>query len=457
MIGLYFFMQESGFTADLQTSIKIFVTSNLQGWFDSKDLFSHRRTTGLYYLYEDLAEAKAQNSHSLLLDSGDFFYGSVRSFYDLKKEENIFLYYFFQLPYDVITLGNRDLEEPMALEKILRKNTAISSNLENSFTKPYKIFYLNQKKIFITSLSYLEKSFQRVGWKKIHWEQALSKIKKVIKNEKPDLVIGVFHLSLFYNRSSYLPSVEQVLLQFPIWDFVIAGQSFQALPYRNQPVQRIAGIPVARAKGQGGSWLEIEVTFQQDKKSFDFQQHYPKQKKQNNFSNDFLQYLNEPTGWIYKKNKGNRKTCLQNTLHLALGENWTLHPRLELKPFFLKIGESLQRKHLFYWLEYFNKKQVALFASYDFPKLQQKKFQKEYFFESSYPIPTTSHFFQKYKKQYPVALSSYELKANSLVVKSLLQKKESIMHSEGYIHDLWFDYFQNNFTNTKCPMFSKVQ
>ena len=436
--------------------MKIFVTSNLQGWFDSKDLFPKQKTKGLYYLLTELEKAKKQNPQSLLLDSGDFFYGSVRSFYSLKKEKNIFLNYFFQLPYDILTLGNRDLEQPQELEKILKNKMVISSNLESNFTKPYEIFFVSGKKVFIASLSYLDNSFQRAGWKKLHWKKEFSKIKQIIKKETPDLVIGIFHLSLFYSRGYHLPSIEQVVLHSPIWDLIIAGQSFRALPDKSEPIERILGIPIARARGLGKSWLEINITFQEDQRFFDFKQHYPKVQKTNQHSSDFLQYLNDSTGWVYKKSsKKNKKICLQNSLHLALEENWSLLPRLELKSFFLKSGEFLRRKHLFYWVNYFNRKNIAFFAPHDFQKILQKEFQKDYFFESNVPFPITNNFFQKYQKKYPVALNNYELKEDSFVVKSLLQKPENIALPEQYIHNLWFDYFKNHSPSKKCFMFQK--
>jgi hypothetical protein len=455
IIVFYFALQTFLFGDNSKTNIQIFLTSNLQGWFDSKDLLPKKGASGLYYLYEDILEAKRASTHNLLLDSGDFFYGSARSFYALGAPENVFLKYFLKLPYDVITLGNRDLEKPEQLEQILQSRIAISSNLASAFTKPYEIFQVANKKIFIASLSYVEDSFQKEGWRKKNWEQAIIQIKKTIQKENPDLVIGIFHLSLFYSRNSYTPSVEQILLKFPIWDLIIAGQSFRSLPYRNDPTTRIAGVPIVRAAGEGKSWLEVQVNFQKGQKKFSFLQHYPKRKNSNNLSKDFLAYLNQSTNWVYKKRKARKKECLQNSLHLALQEKWTLHSKLRLSPFSLKTGEAIQRRHLFYWLPYFNQKAVAFFSAHDFQRIKQKDFQKEYFFVKSEEIPKTKNFFQKYQKKYPVALNNYELRKNSFVVNQLLQKPEEISYQTEYIHSMWFDYLKNNSPKKGCGMFQK--
>ena len=453
----YLFYQSCIFGKESQNSIKFLITSNLQGWFDAKDLYIKNKQAGLYYLWNDIANIKKQFPQSLLIDSGDFFYGSPRSFYALGKTENIFLQYFFQLPYDVLTLGNRDLEQISVLENILNRQVAISSNLLGDFTQPYIIFNRAGKKIFITSLSYLESYFKRDGWQKYHWKQSISKIKKKIQQEKPDLVIGIFHLSLFYSKNFYTPSVEQVILEFPIWDLVIAGQAFNALPYNNKFITRIAGTPIVRAAGRAQSWLEVDVSFKNEQKEFNFDQHYSQIKTKNNFSNDFLQYLQESTSWKYQERKTKIKLCLQNSLHLALQENFTLHPKLYLKSFFLKYGEQVQRRHLFYWLPYFNQKSTALFSAYDFKKIQQNYFNKDYFFDRRVAIPTENSFFQKYKKQYTVALNSYELRENYFIVKSLLLKSDQINHTDEYIHSLWFNHLKNNAPSIYCQMFRKEE
>ena len=454
LILIFFIANFFNYAAYGKGSIKIFITSNLQGWFDSRDLFPTKKAKGIYYLHDEILTKKKQYPTSFLLDSGDFFYGSVRSFYALEKKENIFLEYFFALPYDAISLGNRDLEQITYLEKFLARKKFIASNLENSFLKNYILDSRKGKKILITALSYLENDLQKEGWKKKQWQKAILEIQKVVKKENPDLVIGLFHLSLFYRKNSYTPSIEQVLLEFSFFDFIVAGQSFYPSPNRRGEVTYILGTPVVRAGAEGSSFLEVNIDFLAKKKNYSFYQHFLEEKKKNQLSENFISYLNESSGWVYKKKKGNRKKCLENSFHKALGENWTLHPKLFLKPFSLNLADSLRRKHLFYWFPYFNRKAIANFSTYDFQKVREKEFKKKYFFTYSLEAPK-DNFWGKYKKKYPVAINDYELREEGFIAKKLLQKAKDNSYSDEYIHILWFDYFKNYSPNSHCPMFEK--
>ena len=341
-VFLFFFFQEKTLAKNSSANIQLFITSNLQGWLDSKDFYPQRKESGLNYIFYDILEKKQKNPESLLLDSGDFLFGSPRSFYAMQRNNNAFLKYFSLLSYDVLTIGNRDLENEEGFKDFLNKESKlgkiiISSNFQSNFTQPYHLFFRKGKKILISSLTPVILS-KKENWSFLSWQTAIQKIEKIISQEKPDLVIGIFHLSLFFR--SLNPSVEEVVTSYPIWDLVIAGQSNSPLPARFQePLTRIEGIPVVRAVGRGRGWLELNIFFEDKnnkiKKIIPFF-HRARKKKKFIIQDGFKNYLEEKTYWQYKQGKGRRKNCLEKTLFQALGEDFSFLPKLRLKPFFLQ-------------------------------------------------------------------------------------------------------------------------
>ena len=67
--------------AETDFHLKLFITANFQGWWNSKDFYPQSKKKGLAFLIKDIQKKKQDNPKALLLDAGDFFYGSARSFY----------------------------------------------------------------------------------------------------------------------------------------------------------------------------------------------------------------------------------------------------------------------------------------------------------------------------------------------------------------------------------------
>ncbi len=445
--------------AEKNSHFKIFITSNLQGWLDSKDFYPQSKRRGIAFLIDDIRQKKQTYPLALLIDGGDFFYGSPRSFYAFENPTtlNLFIKNFLSLDYDSITLGNLDLQNLNLLEPLLqqKKLNLVSANIIHSNVEPYKIFYRENKKIFLAALSYPEIPLPEKSWKLLHWKKSLKKIKQAIKKENPDFVIGIFHLSKFFSPSKDIPSLEQVVEYYQNWDLLIASQSNKTSPTKiSLPLERLQGIPVVTPASKGAGWLELDISLK-DKKITTIP-HWAISKE---FStkDGFAQYLKASTGWKYIK-KENYKKCLEYSLAKAVQEkktNYSILPHLRFKFFSLSQGETIQRKDLFYSLPHFNKRVFISLSAYDFSRTSDDYFQKKYFLEAD-RTPNITRFFKKYKKNFLVATSSYELRENSYLRKHFLLELNHIEKKTNNIHSLWFDYLKTHSPNQNlCGMFEK--
>lgn len=441
--------------------IKLLVTTNLQGWFNSKTIYPRRSAFGLSYFTEKIAQKKKKFPTSILIDSGDFFYGSTRSFYAFKNNkylaENVFMQSFLALDYDFITLGNRDLENLEDLLIILKsKKLNLSAvNLISPVIEPYRIFYTQNKKILVVGIAFpATNSLENSSWKLQDLKKSLTKIKKITKQEKIDIKIGVFHLSLFYSDFN-IPSINQVIELFPDWDLVIAGNSL-----KHYPITYVGNVPIISVPSKGAGWSEIDLLLTDNKiEKITTKTHLTK----NSISKDVLDinfenYLNQNSGWKLK-NKNNIRKCLEFSLADAVkGENlnYSLLPKLKLKPLYLKKNETIKKKHLFYWLPHFNKRAVLLFSAYDFKKVTEGSFEKKYFFTARQAFSKNVGFFEKYTKKYQTLVSDYDARKNSFLTRNLLLKPVKTVVDDSYLQQLWFDYLANNPPSEKnCTSFVK--
>ena len=387
--------------AEKNYHLKLFVTSNLQGWLDSKDFYPQLKRRGIAFLIEDIRQKKQTYPKALVIDGGNFFYGSPRSFYTFEnyKTLNLFIKNFISLDYDSINLGNLDLQNLDLLESILqqKKLNLVSSNVIHPSVESYKIFYRGEKKIFLTALSYPEISLTEKSWKLLHWKKSLKRINQAIKKENPDFVIGIFHLRKFFSSSEDIPSLEQVVKYYQNWDLLIASQFNQTFPKKTYlPLERLQGIPVVTPVSKGSGWLELDISLK-DKKITAI----PHWAISKDFSakDGFVQYLKASTGWKYKK-KEDYKRCLEYSLAKAVQEektNYSILPHLRFKFFSLSQGDVIQRKDLFYISPHFNKRVFISLSAYDFSR---KSSDLKYFLETD-RTPNITEFFYPLMK-YPI-------------------------------------------------------
>ena len=316
--------------AETDFHLKLFITVNLQGWWNSKDFYPQSKKKGLAFLIKDIQKKKQDNPKAILLDAGDFFYGSARSFYSFQQlslEKNLFLKNFLNLNYDLVNLGNLDLRNLDILEQILvqKKLNLISANFKHSSTQNYKIFsyrifYRGNKKIFITALSYPEFSLSdysspQSSWRFLHWKKSLQQVQKNIKKEKPDFVIGIFHLSKFFSPSGNIPSLEHVVTYFPNWDLLVSSQGSRTNSKKNiSLLERIHDIPLAIPATKGAGWLELNISLK-DKKitAISHEAQYKKTIEKDGFS----KYLQHSTSWRYKGGT-DYKRCLEYSFAKAV-------------------------------------------------------------------------------------------------------------------------------------------
>ena len=285
-----------------------------------------------------------------------------------------------------------------------------------------------------------------------------------LEQEQPDLIIGIFHLSLFRSFNSNAPTIEQFITTSSInWDLIIASQTIKAYPTDNKtPLTKIKGTPIVSAAGRGRGWLELD--FLPDllgNYKIVVHQHSAKSIKKNSPKNiKFLNYLNQDTGWeLVQKNKSKIRICLEHTIAQAVLDDTTYYsllPKLRLESLFLRKGETIQRKHLFYWLPYFNRKTVMNFSAYDLQKMQQSYWKKNYFFYKIKNLPKETGFFAKYKKKYSAVITDFDSQPDSFLTNYFLQSEKNILAKVDYLHRLWFAYLSQNKPDARfCKIFSK--
>ncbi len=161
---------------------------------------------------QERAKAGAQ---VLLLDGGDNLQGQPIIYYYnfvADKEPSVFSQMMNELSYDVIGVGNHDIETGHPVyDKVNNELNAkfITANLVDEKTKapyfaPYKIVMRDGVKIAVLGLTTpgFRKNFPTILYSGIEIQDMLDTAKKwvpiIMEKEKPDLLVGLFHAGVDY-------------------------------------------------------------------------------------------------------------------------------------------------------------------------------------------------------------------------------------------------------------------
>ena len=162
------------------------------------------------------AERAKDGAKVLLLDGGDNLQGQPIIYYNnfvADKEPSVFSEMMNELSYDVIGVGNHDVETGHAVyDKVAKELNAgfVSANLVDEKTKvpyfkPYKIVMKDGVKIAVLGLTTpgFRKNFPTILYSGIEVQDMVEAARKWVaiiqEKEKPDLLIGLFHSGVDYS------------------------------------------------------------------------------------------------------------------------------------------------------------------------------------------------------------------------------------------------------------------
>jgi 2',3'-cyclic-nucleotide 2'-phosphodiesterase / 3'-nucleotidase len=194
------------------TFLKIIVTTDVHGHILPYDLLeSKSRPNSLAQVYSYVMNERVKkNQEIILLDNGDILQGDPLIYYynfidtaGTHPLANVMNY----MQYDAATIGNHDIEAGHAVYDKLTEQFNfpwLGANIIDETTglpyfKPYTIIERNGKRIVILGLCTpsIPQWLPRELWSGMHFEDmvvtARNWVRYIKRNEKPDLLIGLFH------------------------------------------------------------------------------------------------------------------------------------------------------------------------------------------------------------------------------------------------------------------------
>ena len=238
--------------------LKIIETSDVHGHFFPWDFMEGRPIDGSLarantYINK---ERKKYGKNLLLIDNGDIVQGQPCVYWSnfvATDQTNLAANVINYMKYDVETIGNHDIEPghkvydkwmsevacPLLGTNIVKEgcksNEAVSSNIYGNL-KPYTTLVRNGVKICVMGMltpaipSWLNQQI----WKGMEFEEmtasALKWVKYIRENEKPDLLIGLFHSGLnggIITDEYEEDATQAVAKQVPGFDIIFFGHDHQ--------------------------------------------------------------------------------------------------------------------------------------------------------------------------------------------------------------------------------------
>ena len=193
-------------------SLRIIQTSDVHGCFFPYDFINRKPLKGSLARVSTYIDSlrSTYGKNLLLFDNGDILQGQPTCYYSnfVKPEmENIAAKVINYMGYDAQTIGNHDIETGHAVyDKWIREvgcpmlgANIIDTNSDAPYVKPYCLFEREGVKIAVIGMltpaipNWLQESL----WKGLRFDEMVSVARKWVdylqKNERPDVIIGLFH------------------------------------------------------------------------------------------------------------------------------------------------------------------------------------------------------------------------------------------------------------------------
>ena len=201
-----------------EINFTIVETTDIHGMIFPYNFITDREeNTSMAHISSYIKKLKSEGKTVLLLDNGDTLQGQPTVYYYnfiATNEKHIWAEVLNYMNYDIITMGNHDIEAGHTVyDKIVKEIKApiIVANLINEKTKepyfkPYSIIKKSGIKIAVLGMiePAIERQLPKILYEGIRAEDMIECAKKWIKiikeKEKPDLIIGLFHSGANYTE-----------------------------------------------------------------------------------------------------------------------------------------------------------------------------------------------------------------------------------------------------------------
>lgn len=236
-----------------EATVTIYCTSDVHGSIFNYDLKNDKENlSSLANVSEYIKNARNQDAEAiLLLDNGDFLQGQPSLYYSNFIDTgnvNLVARIMNEIGYDAASVGNHDIEAGHPVyDKVTGElkfpwlaANVISTATGQPYFKPYAVFHRNGIKIAVLGMITpgIPKWLPKHLWNGMEFndmiETAQLWIPKIQAEEKPDLIVGLFHSGADYNYAGENASTPRnenagllVAQQVDGFDIVLLGHDHQ--------------------------------------------------------------------------------------------------------------------------------------------------------------------------------------------------------------------------------------
>jgi len=276
-------------------TLKFIETSDVHGSIFPYNFIYDRQADGSLAQVYTYVEKERQNKNQdvILLDNGDILQGQpVVYYYNFEKTNvpHIYAEVMNYMGYDVGTVGNHDIETGHAVYDRFQKElhfpwlaaNAMRTQTGKPYFLPYTILKKNDVKIAVLGLitPAIPNWLPEKIWQGMTFEDMVETARKWVQiirdNEKPDVLIGLFHSGVEYsygNLTADTPKNENasrlVAERVPGFDVVIVGHDHHGW---NVATKNSAGKNVlvlgSRAHATDIAVATVKLTFEEESKTW---------------------------------------------------------------------------------------------------------------------------------------------------------------------------------------------
>jgi len=262
-------------------------TSDIHGSIFNFDFINQRESFGSLSKVQTFVNRLRKDKPVVLLDNGDILQGQPPVYYynyentsDIHLVSKVYNY----MKYDAATMGNHDIEAGHAVyDKIVKESNfpwmaanAIHVADGKPYFIPYTIIIKDGIKIAVLGLITpgIPKWLPQELWEGIEFEDMVESAKKwvphILENEKPDLLVGLFHSgfdytygNVGYNTYKNENASKIVAEQVPGFDIIFVGHDHRTW---NERVKSLDGseVLVMGPTSSGRQVAKAEINFQRN-------------------------------------------------------------------------------------------------------------------------------------------------------------------------------------------------
>lgn len=215
--------------SEQEIELRIIHTTDVHGSLLPYDYINEQTSEGSMARFATyMHSVRSENPNTLLLDGGDILQGAPITYYsnyiDTARTNAVALAMNL-LGYEASVVGNHDIEPGHAVyDKFVReiKFPMLGANVLNKATgkpyfTPYKVFDKGGAKVVVLGLTTpaIPQWLPETLWQGMEFEDIITAaqrwVPKLIKDEKPDLLIALIHSGLENNNPDYLENAGETL------------------------------------------------------------------------------------------------------------------------------------------------------------------------------------------------------------------------------------------------------